>query len=157
MKPDIGSFDELKADYAGMLTLTVALDFNHDEAAAMASFWPLTKSEEFRLPLLRTACGFWENEVRSALGEGTSEYWFAIEGVVDSYDDPELGYSLFLELSAYCASDGIGETAWTVLDDDPHEKRFVELLLETTRRQLKVAGATIEPGIDIEITELSEE
>ena len=43
---------------------------------------------------------------------------------MDSYHDPDMGHSMYLELHAYCGTEGIGDLAWKVFEDDTREARF---------------------------------
>ncbi len=156
MKPNIHNFDDLQSQFATLLKITLAIDISGDPEA-MATFWPQTKSDQFRLPLLRTACDFWEREVRRSLGEQEPEYWFGIEGIFDSYSDPELGYSIYIELYAYCATKQIGDTAWDLFDNQELEDKCLALMLETTRRQGKIIQPQSDLVFEAEITEISEE
>jgi hypothetical protein len=39
-----------------------------------------------------------------------------------------MGSTLYLELHAYCGTDGIGDLAWKVFEDDKLERQFSKLM-----------------------------
>ena len=148
-------FEDLRDNCPAELKADIAVDFKHADAEKLAELWPATGDGEFRLSLTQTVSDFWEREVRERGGD-VPEDGFAIEIIVDSYLDRDMGASLFLELHAYCGTEGIGDLAWGVFEDDQLERRFaadmakkIPAILERTAPG---AGVTCE----VEVTEVAE-
>lgn len=119
-------FDDLRDNCPAEIRADIAIDFKHDDPRKLDEFWPSTEDGEFRLSLVQRVSDFWEREVRSRAE--IPEDGFAIEILVDSYHDTEMGYSLYLELHAYCGTEAIGDLAWTVFEDDELEAEFRKVL-----------------------------
>lgn len=141
-------FEDLRDNCPAEIKADIAIDFNHPDPDRLAAFWPVTEDGEFRLSLTQRVSDFWENEVRRRGGDKIPEDGFAIEILVDSYGDPEMGYSLYLELHAYCGAEFIGELAWDVFDDDDLEKEFGRTLPERIADLL----ARLAPGSGVTCT-----
>jgi hypothetical protein len=129
-------FEDLRDNCPTAIRAAVAVDFEHADPARLAAAWPATADGEFRLALVQAVTDFWEGLVR-ARGR-VPEDGFAIEITVDSYSDPEMGSSLYLDLRAYCGTEGVGDLAWQVFEDDALERKFaaematrIPALLET--------------------------
>ena len=71
---------------------------------------------------------FWETEVRGRGGNAVPDDGLAIEIIIDSFTDKEMGSTLYLELHAYCGTEGIGDLAWKVFEDDTLERRFSKMM-----------------------------
>lgn len=121
-------FEDLRDNCPSEIKADIALDFLHDDADRLEAFWPRTADGEFRLSLVQRVSDFFEREVRRRGGDLVPEDGFAIEILVDSYHDPEMGYSLYLELHAYCGTEDIGDLAWSVFEDDALEAEFRKVL-----------------------------
>jgi hypothetical protein len=117
-------FEDLRDNCPAEIKAEIAIDFHHPDPDSLAAFWPATEDGEFRLSLVQRVSDFWESEVRDRGGTAVPDDAFAIEILLDSYNDPEMGYSIYLELHAYCGTEGIGDLAWQVLESDALEARF---------------------------------
>ncbi len=147
-------FEDLRDNCPAEIRADIALDFLHDDADRLAALWPATADGGFRLSLVQAVTGFWEEAVRgegSRRGSEVPDDGFAIEIVVDSYADPEMGHSLYLELHAYCGTEGIGGLCRSVFEDERQEDRFVDRVAETAVRlmgeQTDAAGLSCEGEI----------
>jgi hypothetical protein len=121
-------FEDLRDNCPAEIQADIAVDFSHPDPAALEAFWPSTEDGEFRLSLVQRVSDFFEHEVRRRGGDLVPEDGFAIEILVDSYHDPDMGYSLYLELHAYCGTEPIGDLAWDVFDDDGLEAEFRKVM-----------------------------
>jgi len=149
-------FEDLRDNCPAEIKAEIAMDLIHDDPLHLAEVWPAVEDGEFRLSLVQAVTDFWEKEIRSKGGKNVPEDGFAIEIVVDSYSDQDMGSSLYLELHAYCGTEGIGDLAWDVFEDDKIERRFasdmaaqVPLILEKT-----APGAGL--ACEVEVTEVEE-
>ena len=149
-------FEDLRDNCPAEIKAEVAVDFLHDEPKKLHEFWPKTEDGEFRLSLVQRVTDFWEREVRERGAGKVPDDGFAIEILVDSYQDPEMGYSMYLELHAYCGTEGIGDLAWTVFEDDALEAEFRRVL----PGQLADLLGRLSPGsgvtCQVEVTEVEE-
>jgi hypothetical protein len=123
-------FEDLRDNCPAEIKADIAIDYHHDDPAALAEFWPGTEDGEFRLSLVQRVTDFWEREVRTRGGDLVPDDGFAIEILLDSYGDQEMGYSMYLELHAYCGTEEIGELAWQVFEDDDLEVTFGKVLAD---------------------------
>jgi hypothetical protein len=118
--------------------------------------WPATGDGEFRLALNQAVTDFWEKAVRAKGAGSVPVDGFAIEILIDSFSDPVMGSSLYLELHAYCGTEGIGEICWKVFDDEDRavafEKEFSERVPEILARFAPDSGVRCE----VELTEVEE-
>lgn len=121
-------FEDLRDNCPAEIKAEIAMDFHHDNPAKLAEFWPNIEDGEFRLSLVQRVSDFWEHQVRQKGGDRVGDDSFAIEILVDSYHDEEMGYSMYLELHAYCGTNGIGDLAWHVFEDDNLEAEFRKVL-----------------------------
>jgi len=121
-------FEDLRDNCPAEIKAEIAVDFTHPDPAQLAEFWPRTEDGEFRLSLVQRVSDFWEREIRQRGGNSVPDDGFAIEILVDSYHDQEMGYSLYLELHAYCGTLGIGDLAWKVFENDELEAEFGKVL-----------------------------
>lgn len=148
-------FDDLRDNCPFELKADIAVDFKHPDPDKLAEVWPATGDGEFRLSLTQAVSDFWEREVRER-GLDVPEDGFASEIIVDSYLDKDMGASLFLELHAYCGTDGIGDLAWGVFADDRLERVFAKEMEQKIpailERTAPGAGLTVE----VEVTEVAE-
>ncbi|MBK8167192.1 MAG: hypothetical protein IPK64_14725 [bacterium] len=117
-------FEDLRDNCPFSLRADIAIDLLHDDPRHLAEVWPATADGGFRLALTDAVTRFWEDEVRQRAGGKLPDDAIAIEVMVDSYTDPDMGSSLYLELHAYCGTEGIGDLCWRVFDDDDLERRF---------------------------------
>jgi len=149
-------FDDLKENCQAEIQADIAVDFLHDDPAALAAFWPVTTDGEFRLGLTQRVSDYWERAIREKGGDNVPEDCLAIEILVDSYGDPDMGHSLYLELHVYCGTDGIGDLTWSVFDTSELEAEFGRALpgriMDLVGRLAPGSGVTCE----IEITEVAE-
>ena len=124
-------FEDLRDNCPAEIKADIAIDFDHPDRAHLRDVWPATGDGEFRLALTSRVGEFWEREVRErGLGK-VPEDGFACEMIVDSYLDEDMGATLFLELHAYCGTEGIGDLAWSVFEDDGLERRFAREMEKT--------------------------
>ncbi len=149
-------FEDLRDNCPAEIKAEVAIDFKHDNLDRLQKFWPSTEDGEFRLSLVQRVSDFWEREVRSRSGSEVPDDGFAIEILVDSYHDTDMGYSMYLELHAYCGTVGIGDLAWTVFADDELEAEFRRVLpgrvADLLGRLAPGSGVTCE----VEVSEVEE-
>ena len=149
-------FEDLRDNCPAGVKADIAIDFIHNEPSRLQKFWPKPEDGEFRLSLVQRVSDFWEQEVRKRGGEKVPEDGFAIDIQVDSYQDTEMGYSMYLELQAYCGTEEIGELAWAVFADDDLEAEFRKVLpgriADLLGRLAPGSGVTCE----IEVTEVEE-
>jgi len=149
-------FEDLRDNCPAEIKADIAIDIEHDDPARLAEIWPATADGEFRLYLNQAISNFWENAVRTRGGDNVPEDGFAIEIIIDSFSDPEMGSTLYLELHAYCGTEGIGDLAWQVFEDDELERRFAgELAARVPGLLQEVTGAE---GVRcvVEVTEVEE-
>lgn len=149
-------FEDLRDHCPAGLRASIALDFHHDDLDQLASHWPATGDGEFRLGLTQAVSEFWDKAVRARGGGEIPADGFAAEVLLDSYGDPEMGYSLYLELHAYCGTEDIGDLCWATFDDEAVERDFEEFLPRTALDLL--ARLIPESGLrcDVEIIEVAE-
>ena len=117
-------FEDLRDNCPAEIKAEIAIDYHHADPKALADFWPRTEDGEFRLSLIQRVSDFWEHQVRSRGGDLVPDDGFAIEILLDSYHDEEMGYSMYLELHAYCGTEKIGDLAWDVFESDDLEAEF---------------------------------
>jgi len=148
-------FDDLRDNCPAAYRAEIAIDLIHPDPAKLADIWAATADGEFRLALTGAAADFWEKEVR-ARGDNIPVDHFAMEIVVDSYADRDMGHSLYLEGSAYCGSDAVGDICWTVLEDDALERAFADAMAATVgeilARHTDIEGLACQ----VEVTEVEE-
>lgn len=149
-------FEDLRDNCPAGLRASIALDFHHDDPGQLASHWPASGDGEFRLGLTQAVSDFWDKAVRARGGGEVPADGFAVEVLLDSYGDPEMGYSLYLELHAYCGTQGIGDLCWAAFDDGEVEKEF-EIFLSAKALDL-LARLVPESGLrcEAEIIEVAE-
>ncbi len=149
-------FEDLRDNCPVEIQADIALDIKHADPEALAKFWPFTSDGEFRLYLTQRVSDFWELAVRRRGGDKVPDDCLAMAILVDSYQDPEMGHSLYLELHAYCGTEEIGELTWDTFDDEELEAEFMKNM------PLKLADLVAQmnstPGLklEIEISEVSE-
>ncbi|MCB1184481.1 hypothetical protein KDM41_13715 [bacterium] len=149
-------FEDLRDNCPARIRAVIAIDLEHDDDRRMADVWTATGNDEFRLYLNGAVSGFWEEEIRRRGGRSVPDDGLAIEIGLDSYSDVEMGSSLYLELMAYCGTEGVGDLAWKVFDDDHLERRFAAHLEGET---LKLLGEHVDvEGVrcSVEVTEVEE-
>ena len=121
-------FEDLRDNCPAEIEANIAVDFLHDDLEHLANVWPATGDGEFRLALIQAVTDYWEGAVRDKGGETVPVDGFAIEILIDSFSDPDMGSSLYLELHAYCGTEEIGEICWSVFDDEPLAVAFEKTL-----------------------------
>ena len=135
---------------------TLLVDFLHDDQDRLKVLWPITADGEFRLALNQAVTDFWENAVRDKGAGSVPVDGFAIEIMLDSYTDPDMGSSLYLDLHAYCGTEGIGDLCWKVFDDEDRavafEKEFSDKATEILARWAPDSGVRCE----VELNEVEE-
>ncbi len=148
-------FDDLRDNCPAAFRAEIAIDLSHSDPQRLADIWATTGDGEFRLALTGAAADFWEKEVR-ARGTDIPVDHFAMELVVDSYADRDMGHTLYLEAGAYCGSEDVGKICWSVLEDDELERAFATFMVakaaEILGRHVAVAGLTCQ----VEVTEVEE-
>lgn len=158
-EPRYKDFDDLRDNCEAEIQADFAIDLLHDRQERLDEVWPATHDGGFRLTLTQAVADYWEEAVKAAAvasGRGLPEDHFAIEILVDSYADPDMGHSVLLELHAYCGTEALGETCWNVFDDAALEtkfcKSFPEKVLAMLAEQADTSGLTCE----VELTEVAE-
>lgn len=137
-------FEDLRDNCPVEIKAEIAIDFLHDDADSLATAFESTSDGEFRLSLNQAIADFWEEALREKMGDGFPENAFAIIILFDSYKDPEMGYSLYLELHAYCGTEDMGDKTWSLFDDAAmeveYEKFVADKVPELLSRFVKVPG-----------------
>lgn len=150
-------FEDLRDNCPASIKASIAIDFQHDDPATLAEIWPSTADGEFRIYLVQRVSDYWEKAVRSHGGNSVPEDGFAIDIMVDSYQDPDMGHSLYLELYAYCGTAGIGDLCWSVFDDAECETGFMREMparvIELLKPLTSIDGLTVE----VEVSEVEEQ
>ncbi len=149
-------FEDLRDNCPVRIDANIAIDLLHDELDRLSAVWPVTGDGEFRLYLTGEVAGFWEDAVRGQGGDAVPEDGFAIDIEVDSYHDPEMGFSLYLDLHAYCGSEQIGEICWNVFDDEKQEQAFIAAARGKTLALLGEKADTTGLHCEVEVTEVAE-
>lgn len=149
-------FEDLRDNCPVRIDANIAIDLVHESLDRLNAVWPVTGDGEFRLYLTGEVAGFWEDAVRGKGGEAIPEDGFAIDIEVDSFHDPEMGFSLYLDLHAYCGDEKTGEICWDVFDDDDRVQAFITAMgpkvLELLGEKADVTGLHVE----VEVTEVEE-
>jgi hypothetical protein len=149
-------FEDLRDNCPAEIKAAIAIDLDHEDQEKLDEVWPFTGDGEFRLAVTQAVSDFWENAVRQEGGSTVPVDGFAIEIVLDSFTDPIMGSSLYLELHAYCGTEGIGEMCWKIFDD---EDRAVAFENEFSAKVPEIlAKWAPESGIrcDVELNEVEE-
>jgi len=149
-------FDDLRDNCPAEIKATIAIDIDHDDPARLVKIWPATEDGEFRLYLTSAISDFWETELRERGGDNVPDDCFAIEITIDSFSDPEMGSTLYLDLHAYCGTKGVGDLAWTVFDDDKLERAFSEAMTEKVPALLKETSGAEGVKCNVEVTDVEE-
>jgi hypothetical protein len=149
-------FEDLRDNCPAEIQADIAIDFLHKDPARLDEIWAVTGDGEFRLALIQKVTDFWEGAVRTKGGDRVPEDGLAMEILIDSYNDPEMGYSLYLELHAYCGTEGIGDLCWSTFDDE-------QLTADFENQLVKEAPALIGKWVEskglrceVEVTEICE-
>jgi len=149
-------FEDLRDNCPAEIKAAIAIDFLHDDQDQLDEVWPITADGEFRLALNQAVTDFWENAVRDKGAGSVPVDGFAIEILLDSYTDPDMGSSLYLELHAYCGTEVIGDLCWKVFDDEDRavefEKTFAGRVAEIFGKWAPGSGVRCE----VELTEVEE-
>ena len=149
-------FEDLRDHCPAEIKATVAIDFLHDDQDHLDAAWSTTGDGEFRLALIQAVTDFWEKAVRDKGAGSIPVDGLAIEIMLDSFSDPVMGSSLYLELHAYCGTEGIGEICWKVFDDEDRtvvfEKEFSAQVPEILAKWAPDSGVRCE----VELTEVEE-
>jgi hypothetical protein len=149
-------FEDLRDNCPVEIKADIALDFQHADMEKLTAFWPFTADGEFRLYLTQRVTDYWEKAVRARSGDRVPEDCLAMAIMVDSYQDTEMGHSLYLELHAYCGTETVGELTWDTFDDSDLEQEFMKLLPGQVADLVAQLNPT--PGIscEVEISEVAE-
>lgn len=135
-------FDDLRENCPAEYQMEIAIDLHHGDSARLDAIWKVTGDGEFRLGLTRQITDFWEGAVRER-GEVEVDL-LAMEILLDSYHDAEMGHSLYLEMHAYCGTGDVGDLCWQVFDDEAltvrFEKEAAPKIIELIGRREAVAG-----------------
>ncbi len=150
-------FEDLRDNCPFSLRADIAIDLDCDDPRHLAEVWPATADGGFRLALTDAVTRFWEDEVRGRAGGKLPDDALAIEIVIDSYTDPDMGSSLYLELHAYCGTEGVGDLCWRVFDDDELERRFGREMSARTSELLAAVRPDHGLRCVIEVTDIEEE
>ena len=149
-------FEDLRDNCPAEIKASIAIDLDHEDQAKLDEVWPVTGDGEFRLALTQAVSDFWENAVRDTGGDSVPVDGFAIEILLDSFSDPVMGSSLYLELHAYCGTEGIGELCWKIFDDEERalafEKEFSARVPEILAKWAPDSGVRC----DVELNEVEE-
>jgi hypothetical protein len=149
-------FEDLRDNCPVEIKAEIAIDFLHDDAERLAVAFESTSDGEFRLSLNQAIADFWEQALREKMGDGFPENAFAIIILFDSYKDPEMGYSLFLELHAYCGTEDMGDKTWALFDDAAMEQEYEKLVAEKAPEFLFRIARVPGMGCTTEIMEIEE-
>lgn len=149
------SFEDLRDNCPARVRAAIAIDLEHDDPARLDAVWPATADGGFRMFLTGAVRDFWEEQVRSR-GKAVPDDAFAIEIVVDSFTDRDMGSTLYLELVAYCGTEGIGDLTWDVFEDDPLERKFAAHLAAAVPKLLADVTDTAGVRCEVEVTEVEE-
>ena len=150
-------FEDLRDNCPVSLRADIAIDLIHDDPRRLAASWPATGDGGFRLALTDAVTKFWEDEVRGRAGGKLPDDALAIEIMVDSYTDPDMGSSLYLEMHAYCGTEGVGDLCWRCFDDDELERRFASVLGDRVVELLEAVAPGHGLRCVVEVTEVEEE
>lgn len=148
-------FDDLRDNAPAAYRAEIAIDLAHADSGRLAELWAATTDGEFRLLLTGAAGRFWERNLRLREPD-VGEDQFAVQVVVDSYADPEMGHTIYLDAVAYCGSEQVGSLCWDMLEDDDLERDFAAHLV---KRVAEFISPLADPaGLDcqVEVTEVSE-
>ncbi|MBE0567764.1 MAG: hypothetical protein IH621_17555 [Krumholzibacteria bacterium] len=158
-EPRFQDFDDLRDNRAAEIQADIAVDLLHADPARLAGMWQAASDGEFRLALTRAAADYWEAALQAfakRAGVAVPEDHFAIEILLDSYADPEMGHTVLLELHAYCGTERVGDLCWDVFDDAALETRFCRefpaQVVELLSARADMAGLSCE----VEVTEVAE-
>ena len=152
-------FDDLRANRAAEIRADIAVDLEHPDPPRLDEAWAVAADGEFRLSLTQAVADHWERilrETAAAAGRPVPDDHFAIEIVVDSYADAEMGHTLLLELHAYCGSEELGELCWDVFDDAAAETRFCREFPARVLELLGARGPVDGLACTVELTEVQE-
>ncbi len=149
-------FDDLRDNCPAEIKATIAIDIEHDDPERLLKIWPATEDGEFRLYLTSAISDFWESELRTRGGDNVPDDCFAIEIMIDSFSDPEMGSTLYLELHAYCGTTGVGDLAWQVFDDDKLERTFAKIMAAKVPSILKETSGAEGVHCNVEVTDVEE-
>ena len=149
-------FEDLRENCLAEIKADIAIDIEHDDETRLDKIWPATTDGEFRLYLNSAVSAFWENEIRSRGGSAVPDDCLAIEIITDSYSDPDMGSTLYLELHAYCGTEGVGDLAWQVFADDDLERRFAKEMAAKVLGLLQEVTDAEGVRCEIEVTEVGE-
>ena len=149
-------FEDLRDNCPAEIKALIAVDLLHDDQEKLDEVWQVTSDGEFRLALNQAVTDFWEKAVRNKGGAAVPVDGLAIEILLDSFTDPDMGSSLYLELHAYCGTEGIGDLCWKVFDDEDRavafEKEFSDKATEILARWAPDSGVRCE----VELNEVEE-
>ncbi len=149
-------FEDLRDNCPAEIKADIAVDYHHSDPARLDEIWAVTGDGEFRLSLIQKVTDFWENSVRTKGGDNVPDDCLAMDVLVDSYHDPEMGYSMYLELHAYCGTESVGDLCWSTFDDEQlavdFEKKLAEEVPGLLRKWVSDSGLRVE----VELSEICE-
>ncbi|MBU8870983.1 MAG: hypothetical protein KOO60_09005 [Gemmatimonadales bacterium] len=149
-------FEDLRDNCPAEIKAEIAIDYHHSDPARLQEIWDATEDGEFRLYLVQKVTDFWEKAVRAKGGDNVPEDCLAMDIMVDSYHDPEMGYSMYLELHAYCGTEGIGNLCWSVFDDETQAVDFEKLLAAEVPVLLRKGISDSGLRCEVELSEICE-
>ncbi len=149
-------FEDLRENCPAEIKADIAIDIEHDDAERLAAIWAATSDGEFRLYLNSAVSEFWEIEVRTRGGNAVPDDGIAIEIMFDSFTDREMGSTLYLELHAYCGTEGIGDLTWKIFEDDKLERQFAKMMEAKVPGLLGDVTDTAGMSCVVEVTEVEE-
>jgi len=149
-------FEDLRDNCPARIKAVIAIDFLHDDQDQLDALWPITADGEFRLALNQAVTDFWENAVRDKGAGAVPVDGLAIEILLDSFTDPDMGSSLYLELHAYCGTEGIGELCWKVFDDEHRAVKFEKIFAARVPEILGKWAPDSGVRCEVELTEVEE-
>ena len=149
-------FEELRDNCPAEIKADIAIDFHHPELPRLDEIWAFTGDGEFRLSLIQKVTDFWERAVRARGGDSVPDDGLAMEILIDSYNDREMGYSMYLELHAYCGTEDIGELCWSVFEDEKLTVDFENSLVDEVPALLQKGIPDPDLRCEAELTEVRE-
>ena len=149
-------FDDLRDNCPAEIQADIALDFHHTDPERLEEIWSVTGDGEFRLSLVQKVTDFWEKTIRAKSGDSIPEDGLAIEIVIDSYNDPEMGYSMYLELHAYCGTEKIGDLCWSTFDDEKLTMEFENQIVNEVPALIDKWVPSSDLRCEVEVTEICE-
>jgi len=148
-------FEDLRDNAPAAYKAEIAIDLGHADKERLSELWAATTDGEFRLTLTGAAGRFWERNLRLRESDIPEDH-FAVEVVVDSYADPEMGHTIYLDAVAYCGSEEVGEQCWEMLADDDLERDFAAHLIKRVKEFISPHADPTGLECQVEVVEVSE-